>query len=305
MVQPTLVIMAAGMGSRFGGLKQTTPVDPEGHFLMDFSLYDAKRAGFGQAICIIKPEMEQDFEEKIGRRVRRHLPLAYAYQTLQQLPAGFSVPAGRVKPWGTTHAVLCAAPLIHTPFAVLNADDFYGLEAFEAMAAFLKEAHKPTEHAMVGYQLGNTLTDFGSVSRGVCTVDESGRLTGVTEHKRVEKTAAGPAFTEDGETFTPLPADAPVSMNLWGFQLEILEVFAETFRTFLSRLTPETALTAESLIPRLTDRMIRQGAGTVEVLTTPARWYGITYREDLPGVQTAIAAMKAAGQYPQSLWETS
>lgn len=305
MTNPALVVMAAGMGSRFGGLKQMTPVDPEGHFLMDFSVYDAIAAGFGRVVFIIKEEMRDAFEEKVGRRVSPHIPVTYVYQDLRQLPAGFSVPAGRVKPWGTAHAVLAAAEVLDTPFAVLNADDFYGAAGFRAMGEFLRSGHGPGRHAMVGYELGRTLTDHGSVSRGVCTVDGQGRLTSVTERKRVVKTAQGPAYTEDGETYVPLPADAPVSMNFWGFQPDVLPLFRAAFAAFLKRLTPDTALTAECLIPQLTDWLIREGLGSVEVLRTPAQWYGVTYREDLPGVAAAVAAMKKAGIYPARLWESS
>lgn len=305
MTNPALVVMAAGMGSRFGGLKQMTPVDPEGHFLMDFSVYDAIAAGFGRVVFIIKEEMRDAFEDKVGRRVSPHIPVTYVYQDLRQLPAGVSVPAGRVKPWGTAHAVLAAAEVLDTPFAVLNADDFYGAAGFQAMGEFLRSGHRPGCHAMVGYELGHTLTEHGSVSRGVCTVDEQGRLTSVTERKRVVKTPQGPAYTEDGETFVPLPPDAPVSMNFWGFQPDVLPLFREAFLAFLGRLTPETALTAECLIPQLTDWLIREGLGSVEVLRTPAQWYGVTYREDLPGVAAAIAALKAAGVYPTRLWESS
>lgn len=305
MQKAALVIMAAGMGSRFGGLKQMTPVDAEGHFLMDFSVYDAISAGFGRVVFIIKEEMREAFEEKVGARVAPHIPVTYVYQDLRQLPAGFAVPEGRKKPWGTAHAVLAAAETLEdTPFAVLNADDFYGAAGFAAMGDYLRAGHGPGCHAMVGYRLGNTLTENGSVSRGVCTVDAQGQLTSVTEHKRVFKTPGGPAFTEDGETFHPLPADAPVSMNFWGFQPDILPLFREGFTDFLGRLTPETALTAECLIPQLTDWMIRTGRGSVRVLTTPARWYGVTYREDLPGVTAAIAALKSAGAYPAKLWES-
>ena len=302
MFAPTLVIMAAGMGSRFGGLKQMTPVDPEGHFLMDFSVYDAIAAGFGRVVFIIKAEMRRDFEEKVGLRVSPHIPVTYVYQSLDQLPPGASVPPGRVKPWGTAHAVLCAADTLREPFAVINADDFYGAAAFAAMADFLRAGHGPGRHAMVGYALGNTLTDHGAVSRGVCTVDGQGRLTSVTERKRVVKTPQGPAFTEDGETFTPLAADSSVSMNFWGFQPDVLPLFQEAFSRFLAQLPPDRAATAECLIPHLTDRLIQEGRGTVTVLRTAAQWYGVTYREDLPGVCAAIEAMKQAGQYPRRLW---
>ena len=302
MFAPTLVIMAAGMGSRFGGLKQMTPVDPEGHFLMDFSVYDAIAAGFGRVVFIIKAEMRRDFEEKVGLRVSPHIPVTYVYQSLDQLPPGASVPPGRVKPWGTAHAVLCAADTLREPFAVINADDFYGAAAFAAMAEFLRAGHGPGRHAMVGYALGNTLTDHGAVSRGVCTVDGQDRLTSVTERKRVVKTPNGPAFTEDGETFTPLAADSPVSMNFWGFQPDVLPLFREAFSRFLAQLPTDRADTAECLIPHLTDQLIQEGRGTVTVLRTAAQWYGVTYREDLPGVRAAIEAMKNAGQYPRRLW---
>lgn len=306
MHDPALVIMAAGMGSRFGGLKQMTPVDAEGHFLMDFSVYDAIAAGFRRVVFIIKEEMREAFEEKVGRRVAPHIPVTYVYQDLRQLPEGFTAPEGRVKPWGTAHAVLAAAAeLEDTPFAVLNADDFYGAAAFAAMGAYLRAGHGPGCHAMVGYRLGNTLTEHGSVSRGVCTVDAQGLLTSVTERKRVFKTPDGPAYTEDGETYHPLPEDAPVSMNFWGFQPDVLPLFRGAFAAFLGRLTPETAMTAECLIPQLTDWMIREKRGSVQVLTTPARWYGVTYREDLPGVSAAIAALKQAGAYPDKLWENT
>ena len=302
MFAPTLVIMAAGMGSRFGGLKQMTPVDSEGHFLMDFSVYDAIAAGFGRVVFIIKEEMRRDFEEKVGLRVAPHVPVTYVYQSLDRLPPGAAVPEGRVKPWGTAHAVLCAANTLREPFAVINADDFYGAAAFAAMADFLRAGHGPGRHAMVGYALGNTLTDSGAVSRGVCTVDGRGRLTSVTERKRVVKTAQGPAFTEDGETFTPLAADSPVSMNFWGFQPDVLPLFRAAFSRFLAQLPPDRAATAECLIPHLTDQLIQEGRGTVTVLRTAAQWYGVTYREDLPGVCAAIEAMKNAGQYPRRLW---
>ena len=212
------------------------------------------------------------------------------------------MPPGRVKPWGTAHAVLCAADTLREPFAVINADDFYGAAAFAAMAEFLRAGHGPGRHAMVGYALGNTLTDHGAVSRGVCTVDGQDRLTSVTERKRVVKTPNGPAFTEDGETFTPLAADSPVSMNFWGFQPDVLPLFREAFSRFLAQLPPDRADTAECLIPHLTDQLIQEGRGTVTVLRTAAQWYGVTYREDLPGVCAAIEAMKNAGQYPRRLW---
>lgn len=302
MQKPTLVIMAAGMGSRFGGLKQMTPVDRQGHFIMDFSMFDALRAGFEKIVCVIKPGMEEDLEAQIGRHVRPHGELAYAFQTLDALPEGFSIPEGRTKPWGTAHAVCCAAKEIDGPFAVINADDFYGPEAFQAMGRFLTENQTPTAHAMVGYPLGNTLTENGSVSRGVCSVDENGYLTDIVERTKIVKTADGAAFTEDGETYTALPLDAIVSMNLWGFQRGALDRLDGLFRDFLVHDVPNNPLKAEFYLPVLPKHLLERCGETVTVLRTAARWHGVTYQEDLPGVVAAIAAMQDAGVYPGALW---
>ena len=302
MQKPTLVIMAAGMGSRFGGCKQMTPVDQAGHFIMDFSIYDALRAGFGKIVCVIKEEMRETLEERIGCRVRPHADLVYAYQSLDRLPAGFSIPEGRVKPWGTAHAVYCAAQEIDGPFAIINADDFYGQQAFEAMGRFLQGGHAATEHAMVGYALENTLTENGSVSRGICTVDEAGHLTDIVERTKIVKTAGGAAYTEDGETWTDLPLDSVVSMNLWGFQHGALDRLEGLFRTFLTESVPQNPLKAEFYLPVLPKYLLSHEGETVEVLRSAARWYGVTYQQDLPGVVAAIQAMKDAGIYPDALW---
>ncbi len=303
MQTPTLVIMAAGMGSRFGGMKQMTPVDPQGHFIMDYSIFDALRAGFGKVVCVIKEEMREDFEALVGQRVRAQTELVYAYQSLDRIPEGFSIPEGRVKPWGTAHAVLCAADVIDGPFAVINADDFYGYEAFRAMADFLKQDRPASQQAMVGYALENTLTENGSVSRGVCQVDANGFLTGVTERTTIEKRPVGAAFTEDGgSTWTDLPGDTVVSMNMWGFQRSVLDLMGEMFREFLTNTVPANPMKAEYFLPLISSRMITDGSGTIQVLTTAAKWYGVTYKEDLQGVVDAIAAMKAAGTYPDNLW---
>lgn len=304
MKKPTLVIMAAGMGSRFGGLKQMTPVDEQGHFIMDYSIFDALRVGFGKVVCVIKPEMEQDFEALLGHRIRPFVQLEYAYQTVEQVPGGYSVPQGRVRPWGTGHAVLAAAPHVHEPFAVINADDFYGREAYEAMAKFLTAPHADSEHAMVGYALKNTLTENGTVSRGVCSVNETGHLTGIVERTRILRLPDGrTAFTEDGERYEALPEDTTVSLNLWGFQAGILTMMEGLFREFLETRVPENPLKAEFYLPSVADRLLHSGTGTVEVLHCNAHWYGVTYREDLPGVKAAIAEKKAAGEYPVQLWK--
>ena len=304
MQEPTLVIMAAGMGSRFGGLKQMTPIDEQGHFIMDYSIFDAIRAGFGKVVCVIKEEMRDQFEALIGRRVRGHVELAYAYQSLDRIPEGCSIPDGRVKPWGTAHAVLCAADEIDGPFAVINADDFYGYEAFRAMADFLKADRPASQQAMVGYALENTLTENGSVSRGVCEVNDEELLTAITERTTIEKRPDGAAYTEDGgATYTHLDGDTVVSMNLWGFQRPVLERMEQMFRRFLTDAVPANPMKAEFYLPLLPDALIADGSGTVQVLTSNARWYGVTYREDLPGVVAAIAAMKDSGQYPDHLWK--
>jgi NDP-sugar pyrophosphorylase family protein len=301
--KPTLVIMAAGMGSRFGGMKQITPVDAQGHIIMDYSIYDAIRAGFGRVVCIIKKEFEEDFEAAIGSRIREHVELVYAYQSLDQLPEGFTVPEERVKPWGTAHAVWCARDVIEGPFAVLNADDFYGREAFEVIADFLSQDREPTEHAMVGYLLSNTLTENGSVARGICEKDANGFLTHIVERTKIVKQGEDKAaFTEDGETYTEIPMDSLVSMNLWGFRREALDCFEDKFRDFLVNTLPSNPEKAEFFLPLIIGSMIAENTGTIRVLSSAARWHGVTYKEDLPSVVAAIQAMKDAGKYPEYLW---
>ncbi len=302
MQKPTLVIMAAGMGSRFGGMKQITPVDAQGHIIMDYSIYDAIRAGFGRVVCVIKKEFEEDFEAAIGSRLRGHVELVYAYQSLDQLPDGFTIPEERVKPWGTAHAVWCARHVIEGPFAVLNADDFYGQEAFAAIADFLSQDREPTEHAMVGYLLSNTLTENGSVARGICSKDANGFLCDIIERTKIVKQGDKAAFTEDGETYTELPMDSIVSMNLWGFRREALDGFEAKFRDFLTNTLPSNPLKAEFFLPKIVSDMIAEQTGTIRVLSSDARWHGVTYKDDLPSVVAAVKAMKDAGKYPEYLW---
>lgn len=297
MNQPTLVIMAAGLGSRFGGCK---PVDGAGHVIIDFSIYDAVRAGFGKVVCIIKPELEDDFRSAIGDRIAPFVNLEYAYQTLDKLPEGHSVPEGRAKPWGTGHAVLCAKDAIDGPFAVINADDFYGLGAFQAAARFLSAPHADNEHAMVAYRVENTLTENGSVSRGVCSVKD-GRLTGVTERTKIVPREGGAAFIEDGaETF--LPAGTPVSMNLWAFQHSMLDELETRFGQYLDENLPVNPMKCEYFLPLVPNALIHEGKGSVHVLDTDEKWFGVTYHDDLEKVQQAIAGMKRSGKYPEKLW---
>ena len=300
--KPTLIVMAAGMGSRFGGNKQIAPVDDAGHIIIDFSIYDALRAGFGRVVCVIKPEMEADFRRAIGDAIARHVDLRYAYQTLDAVPAGFTIPEGRQKPWGTGHAVLCALDQIDGPFAVINADDFYGADAFRAAGDFLSAPGDPNEHAMVGYNIENTLTENGSVSRGVCA-GKDGYLTDITERTVIEPRPGGAAFTEDGgASWTFIPAGTPVSMNLWAFRPGVLEAFPRMFGDFLRDAVPANPLKAEFYLPNVPKALIAAGTGRVRLLTTRERWYGMTYREDAETVRAAIAGMKARGEYPERLW---
>jgi len=301
MKKPTLVIMAAGLGSRFGGCKQITPVDAAGHVIIDYSIYDAMQAGFGKVVCIIKPEMEEDFRAAIGDRIAPFVDLRYAYQSIEMLPEGYSVPEGRTKPWGTGHAVLCAADAIEGPFAVINADDFYGREAFRTACDFLTADNADNEHAMVAYRVENTLTENGSVSRGVCSVRD-GLLTGVVERTKIVPREGGAAFLEDdSETF--LPAGTLVSMNLWAFQRSILDEIRDRFAAYLDANIPVNPMKCEYFLPLIPNALIQENTGKVHVLSTTERWFGVTYHDDLAGVQAAIQAKKDAGEYPEYLWK--
>ena len=300
MNKPTLVIMAAGMGSRFGGWKQITPVDPAGHLIIDYSIYDAVRAGFGKVVFVIKPEMEADFHAAIGDRISRSVEIAYAYQTIDRIPAGFRVPDGRAKPWGTAHAVLCAAEKIEGDFAAINADDYYGASAFRAAADFLCADNG--DHAMVGYRIENTLTEHGSVSRGICEVDDQGALSRITERIHIEPREGGAAYIEEGEGEVFIPTGTVVSMNLWAFRHGILDELSARFADFLRDRVPANPLKAEYYLPSVPDALIQEGKARVQVLETDERWYGVTYPQDLAAVQAAMAQMRAEGKYPENLW---
>ena len=301
MQQPTLVVMAAGMGSRFGGLKQLMPVDPQGHPIIDFSMYDARRAGFARVVFIIKHAIEQQFREVIGRRMERQFDVDYVFQEPDVLPAGYTVPADRVKPWGTGHAVACCRGTVDSPFAVINADDFYGAGAFRTIYDFLAAAHSGTEHAMVGYRLRNTVTENGAVARGICTV-ENGYLTGVTERTKIVKRGDAAAYIDDGGEH-PLTGDETVSMNFWGFAPSMLDELWARFPAFRDRQVPADPIKSEYYLPAVANAVLQEGLGTVRVLECGEVWHGVTYREDLQSVQCAIAALKQAGVYPESLWE--
>ena len=306
MKKPVLVIMAAGMGSRYGGLKQIDPVDKEGNIIMDFSIYDAKRAGFEKVVFIIKRENENDFKEAVGRRMEQVMDVAYVFQDIDQIPDGFRVPEGRVKPWGTAHAVLSAMDEVDGPFAVINADDYYGRHAFQVIYDYLTthEDDEKYRYTMVGYRLKNTVTDNGHVSRGICELDPENRLVAINERTRIEKRGDGIAYSEDdGATWTNLDPDTLVSMNMWGFTHSILDEIKAGFPAFLEKGLSENPMKCEYYLPSVVSGLLEEGKATVTVLESEDKWYGVTYKEDKPVVVAAIQALKDAGVYPQELWQ--
>lgn len=304
--KPVLVVLAAGMGSRYGGLKQIDPVGCQGEAILDYSIYDAHRAGFDTVVIVIKEAIREDFLATVGKRLAKApVEIRYAYQELDALPEGYSVPEGRVKPWGTSHAVLCAAKAIDgAPFAVINADDYYGASAYQVIYDYLSAPHAPGEHCMVGYRLGNTVTENGSVARGVCAADENGYLTQVNERTRIEQYDGGIHFTEDGgESWTDLPADTIVSMNLWGFMPSFLTEIRNRFAAFLDKALVENPLKGEYFLPLPVAQIIGEGVGSVKVLTSPDKWFGVTYAADKPMVVAALRKLTEDGLYPDGLWK--
>lgn len=303
-MEPVLVIMAAGMGSRFGGLKQMTAADPRGHVILDYSAFDAIRAGFQKIVCVIKKEHEADFRARVGDRLGHHCELRYAFQTLDDLPGGYAVPTGRAKPWGTAHAVYAARHAIDGPFAVINADDFYGRGALKALYGFLSVPGDEHTHCLVAYKLRNTLTENGTVARGVCTADEAGHLLSVTERTAIRGPADAPAYTEDGgETWFPLDPDAPVSLNTWGFRQSFLDRLDEGLTDFLENTMPQNPEKAEYFLPGVVNVCLGAGTDRVKILPTDEVWHGVTYRGDLPALTEALSRMRAEGRYPERLWD--
>ena len=299
---PKLVIMAAGMGSRFGGLKQMTPVDEEGHFIIDFSLYDAYQAGFRHVAFIIKREIEQTFRETIGARMEKWFHVDYVYQELDRLPEGFAVPEGRKKPWGTAHAVACCRGVVEGPFAVINADDFYGRGALDAIAAALPQLGSAQDAAMVGYRLKNTVSPFGTVTRGVCATQD-GLLRKVQETYKIRLCPDGLIRDMSGEgEGIVLDPEALVSMNLWGYHPQMLDVMAQYFDDFVHTLTPGDEK-RECLLPVMMDALTAQSRVRTRVLQTDEHWFGLTYQDDKPGVVAALRALHADGTYPPALWK--
>lgn len=302
MSKPTLVIMAAGMGSRYGGLKQIDPVDAQGHIIMDFSIYDAMAAGFEKVIFIIKRANEQVFKESIGNRVSEKIQVEYVYQELTKIPQGFEVPEGREKPFGTGHAILCCKDVLDGPFVVINADDYYGKHAYQAIYDYLMN-HQDDEkyrYAMVGYALKNTLTENGHVARGICKTDAQGFLEEIVERTRIEKRGEGAAFTEDdGNTWTEVSTDSIVSMNMWGFSKSLLKELEAGFKDFLENELPDNPLKAEYFLPTAVGKLLNDDKASVRVLTSQDKWYGVTYKEDKEMVVEAIAGLKKQGLYPE------
>ena len=303
--KPILVVLAAGMGSRYGGLKQIDPVGQQGEAILDYSLYDARRAGFDTVVFIIKHEIEADFKATVGARAAKSgMEIRYAFQQLEKLPQGYAVPEGRVKPWGTGHAILCAGEAIDAPFAVINADDYYGPAAYKEVYDYLSQAQEgPDSYCMVGFLLKNTVSENGTVSRGVCTLSGEGTLDTLTERTAIAPYEGGIHSTEDGGArYTDLAPDTLVSMNLFGFPADFVAQTREGFAPFLDTALKENPMKGEYFLPSVVNRLMAENKVRVKVLTSPDKWYGVTYQEDKPVVQAAIAAMTAQGLYPSPLW---
>lgn len=304
--EPVLVIMAAGMGSRFGGLKQIEPVSDKGEIILDFSLYDAVMAGFKKAVFVIKKENEEDFRKLIDDKAGKYIDVEYAFQEIADLPEGYRVPEGRVKPWGTAHAVLAARKIVDGPMAVINADDYYGPGAFQSVYDFLERAEDDSKYhfCMAGYQIENTLTENGYVSRGVCTASPDGKLTDIVERTRIQWKDDKIVYTEDGaKSFVEIPRGTTVSMNFWGFTPSMMKEMEAGFPAALDKILDENPEKGEYFLPMVVDRLIREEKADVKILKSPDRWYGVTYKEDKESVVSALQSMKDKGEYPDKLWK--
>lgn len=301
-MKPTLFVLAAGMGSRYGGLKQLDPLGPQGQTIMDYSIYDAIQSGFGKVVFVIRKDFEKDFREKILSKYEGHIPVEVVFQSTDKLPEGFTCPADRTKPWGTNHAVLMGKDVIKEPFAVINADDFYGRDAFRVIAEdLMRPSDRKGDYSMVGFRVGNTMTENGSVARGVCTTSPEGHLTGVVERTAISYDKDGKiVFTDENGEVQTLEPNTPVSMNLWGFTPDYFEYSDREFKKFLEKdiNTPK----AEFFIPLCIDTLIRNGEATVKVLDTDSRWFGVTYAADRPGVVAKFAELHANGTYPEKMF---
>lgn len=304
MNKPALVILAAGMGSRYGGLKQMDPVDAQGHRIIDFSIYDAWKAGFEKVVFIIKHEIEEDFKKMVGEPISKHMQVEYVFQELEDVPEGFVIPEGRVKPWGTTHALMCCKEALDGAFMVINADDYYGKDGYKAMYEFLTStASDEKAYAMVAYELGKTLTEKGSVTRGVCNAGENGYLSHIVEQKNLVKTDDGAGIAEEDGSNTPIDVKTAVSMNMWGFKKSVFKEFEEALTDFFENKVALNPEKSECLIPTEVDVLIKNDRANVKMLTSSDKWFGVTYQEDKPFVVESIKALKDAGEYPAYLWE--
>ncbi len=303
-MKPTLFLLAAGMGSRYGGLKQLDGLGPNGETIMDYSIYDAIHAGFGKLVFVIRKDFEADFREKIIAKYEGHIPCELVFQSLDALPEGFACPEGRTKPWGTNHAVLMGAPVIHEPFAVINCDDFYGRDSFQVMGRFLSALPEGSKnrYAMVGFRVGNTLSESGTVSRGICGTDDRRMLSSVVERTKIERRDGEVKYLDDDGQWVATPETTPVSMNFWGFTPDYFTYSEDYFRAFLSDPKNLEYLKSEFFIPLLVDKLIREKTATVEVLDTTSRWFGVTYPEDRPAVVAKIQSLVDAGVYPARLF---
>ena len=304
-MKPTLFLLAAGMGSRYGGLKQLDTLGPQGQAIMDYSIYDAIQAGFGKVVWVIRHDFEEQFRTQILSRYQGHIPCELCFQSLDALPDGFSVPEGREKPWGTNHAVMMGADVIKEPFAVLNCDDFYDRDAFQVMAKFLSNLPEGStgKYAMVGFRVNNTLSESGTVSRGVCENDEQTHLlTSVVERTKIERHDGVVQYLDENDQWVSIPDTTPVSMNFWGFTPDYFEHSKEFFKKFLSDPKNIENKKSEFFIPLMVDHLINTGKATCEVLDTTSKWFGVTYPEDRPGVVAKLAALHEAGQYPDKMF---
>ena len=303
-MKPTLFLLAAGMGSRYGGLKQLDGLGPNGETIMDYSIYDAIKAGFAKLVFVIRKDFEQDFREKIISKYEGHIPCELVFQSIDALPEGFTCPEGRVKPWGTNHAVMMGAPVINEPFAVINCDDFYGSDSYRSMAQFLSSLPEGSKnrYAMVGFRVGNTLSESGTVSRGICGTDENRMLTSVVERTKIQRMDGEVKYIDDNGEWTATPENTPVSMNFWGFTPDYFGYSADLFVQFLSDPQNMENLKSEFFIPFVVDKLIAEGTATVEVLDTTSNWFGVTYPEDRPSVVEKIKELVAAGVYPNKLF---
>ncbi len=303
-MKPTLFLLAAGMGSRYGGLKQLDGLGPNGETIMDYSIYDAIHAGFGKLVFVIRKDFEDDFRKKIISKYEDHIPCELVFQSLNDLPEGFTVPEGRTKPWGTNHAVLMGKDVINEPFAVINCDDYYGPDSFKVMGEFLSKLPEGSKnkYAMVGFRVGNTLSESGTVSRGICGTNDQHLLTSVVERTKIQRMDGEVKYLDENDVWVATPENTPVSMNFWGFTPDYFQYSMDYFKGFLSDPKNMANLKSEFFIPLLVDKVINDGTATVEVLDTTSKWFGVTYPEDRPEVVAKLKALMDAGVYPQKLF---